>query len=142
MRASKILHLALAAALVVWPVAGLAQSAPDGFSCTFEVGQSQIYGDGAFRQHKAEPLQFTIAAVNLDAQRAELVTSKGRGPLRIVRAIGANHFLEVVTEGFLNITTIYAKDEKRGVHPAVHSRHFGLFGEPLIAQYTGACKPM
>jgi hypothetical protein len=47
-----------------------------------------------------------------------------------------------VTEGFLNITTIYAKDEKRGVHPAVHSRHFGLFGEPLIAQYTGACKPM
>ena len=30
-------------------------------------------------------------------------------------------------------------DERRGVYPAVHSRHFGLFGEPLIAQYTGTC---
>ena len=36
--------------------------------------------------------------------------------------------------------TIYTKDEKSGAHPAVHSRHFGLFGEPLIAQYTGSCK--
>ena len=32
------------------------------------------------------------------------------GTLKIVRAINANHFLEVVNEGFLNLTTIYDKD--------------------------------
>ena len=67
------------------------------------------------------------------------MTAEGKGTLRIVRALGATHFLEVVAEGYLNMTTVYQKDEKHGVYPAVHSRHFGLFGEPLIAQYTGAC---
>jgi hypothetical protein len=131
----------LAIVLLASPTAGTAQAPPGGFECTFAAGESQIYGDGEFRQRKAEPLRFKIASIDLDGQRAELVTASGKGPLRIVRAIGANHFLEVVTEGFLNITTVYARDEKRGVHPAVHSRHFGLFGEPLVAQYTGSCKP-
>ena len=34
------------------------------------------------------------------------------GALKIVRAINANHFLEVVNEGFLNLTTIYDKDPR------------------------------
>ena len=38
------------------------------------------------------------------------------------------HFLEVVTEGFLNITTVYDKDDTKGAYPAVHSRHFGHVG--------------
>ncbi len=80
-----------------------------------------------------------FAAIDLDNQRADLITAEGKGPLRIVRALGANHFLEVVAEGYLNITTIYALDSSQANYPAVHSRHFGLFGEPLVAQYTGAC---
>ena len=60
--------------------------------------------------------------------------------LRIVRAVNANHFLEVVTEGFLNLTTVYDLDPERKAHPAVHSRHLGLLGEPVIAQYYGFCR--
>ena len=54
--------------------------------------------------------------------------------------VNAMHFLEVVTEGFLNLTTVYDKDEARGAYPAVHSRHLGLFGQPLVTQYQGFCE--
>lgn len=121
------------------PAAG--QDGPAGFTCTFTRGTSQSYGKGVFRERPVRPLSFEIVGIDLDGQSAELVTQGGKGPLRIVRAIGANHFLEVVTEGFLNMTTIYDRDAERGFHPAVHSRHFGLFGEPFIAQYTGRCRP-
>jgi hypothetical protein len=132
--AAVLLGLAMAAA----PAA--AQGAPKGYACTFAKGASQAYAKGSFRARKAEPFTMQIAGIDLAGQRAELVTPSGKGTLRIVLAVGANHFLEAVTEGYLNITTVYSRDGKTGLYPAVHSRHFGLFGEPLIAQYTGTCK--
>ena len=78
----------------------------------------------------------------MEGQAARLLTGNagGAGTLRIVRAINANHYLEVVTEGFLNLTTIYDRDPATGTFPAVHSRHFGLLGQPVFAQYTGVCR--
>ena len=112
-----------------------------GFACSFRIGTTLTYDKSKFRRAVAKPLAFEIAAVDLEAQKAELVTAKGRGALRIVRALNANHYLEVVGEGFLNITTVYDRDARTGNHPAVHSRHFGLFGEPVVAQYQGFCLP-
>ncbi len=116
-----------------------AQETPKGFVCTFPRGASQAYAKGRYRSRPAKALAMEIGSIDLEGQRADLVTSDGKGTLRIVRALGANHYLEVVAEGYLNITTVYQRDEKQGRYPAVHSRHFGLFGEPLIAQYTGTC---
>jgi len=120
--------------------ADAAETTP-GFACTFKIGTTLTYDKSKFRRAVAKPLAFEIATVDLEAQKAELVTSKGRGALRIVRALNANHYLEVVGEGFLNITTVYDRDARTGSHPAVHSRHFGLFGEPVVAQYQGFCLP-
>lgn len=116
-----------------------AQDVPKGFACTFPRGASQAYAKGRYRSRPAKALKMEIGSIDLEGQRADLVTPEGKGTLRIVRALGANHYLEVVAEGYMNITTVYQRDEKQGRYPAVHSRHFGLFGEPLIAQYTGAC---
>ncbi len=112
-----------------------------GFSCTFRAGTTLSYTNARFKRAVAKPLAFDIAAIDLMGQKAELVTPKGRGEVKIVRALNANHFLEVVAEGFLNITTVYDFDAKAKAHPAVHSRHFGLFGEPVVAQYQGFCTP-
>lgn len=131
--------ISAAIAILVCGAPVAAQETPQGFTCDFTRGASQSYGKGRFRSRPAEAMKMVIGAIDLDGQRAELVTADGKGTLRIVRALGANHFLEVVAEGYLNITTIYQLDAKRNAYPAVHSRHFGLFGEPLIAQYTGAC---
>ena len=136
--AASALTAALAFPLLVTPAA--AQGSPTGYACTFPRGASQAYAKGRYRARPAQPHAMEIAGIDLAAQRADLVTPTGKGTLRIVLAVGANHFLEAVTEGYLNITTVYARDAKTGLHPAVHSRHFGLFGEPLIAQYTGTCK--
>ncbi len=142
MRIAKTLLLSYAlAALAVAPVR--AQDEPKGYVCSFKTGTSWSYDGGNFKPATAVPLAFEIAAIDLDKQSAQLVAAGGdntpSAALKIVRAINANHFLEVVNEGFLNLTTIYDKDATSGVYPAVHSRHFGVLGQPVFAQYAGTC---
>lgn len=129
------------ALLLLGATATCAAEPNTGFVCTFKAGTTLTYGAGKFKRQPAKPMSVEIASIDLDGQKAELVTAKGKGALRIVRALNANHYLEVVGEGFLNITTVYDRDAKAGSHPAVHSRHFGLFGEPVVAQYQGHCQP-
>lgn len=117
-----------------------AQEQPKALDCVFEVGNDVAYAGGEYKASPAHRLTFRIEAIDLDGQRAELHTEKGgKGEVKIVRAVNANHFLEVVNEGFLNMTTVYDYDADRKAHPAVHSRHLGLLGEPIIAQYYGFC---
>ena|SRR6516225_9114928 len=113
---------------------------PKAFNCTFVEGVTHSYDHGVFKAEKASPLTFGIANIDAKAQNAELKTRGGTGQLRIVQAVNAMHFIEVVTEGFLHLTTVYDKDEAKGAYPAVHSRHFGLFGQPLVTQYQGFCE--
>ncbi len=117
------------------------QDEPKGFMCSFSTGTSSIYENGAFKVKPPVALNFEIADIDLDAQTAHLITDgqNKAGALKIVRAINANHFLEVVNEGFLNLTTVYDKDAATGRHPAVHSRHLGVLGQPVFAQYAGFC---
>jgi hypothetical protein len=132
--------LVLSAALLASNIgAAVAESTPAAYKCTFNTGSSRSYSKGTYRAKPVKPLSLEIADIDLDNQRASLITENGKGALRAIRAINANHFIEAVTEGYLNLTTIYDFDPRRKAHPAVHSRHFGLFGEPVVAQYTGFC---
>ncbi len=137
--------VAVAAAIaMLMPFEVSAEGIAKRLSCTFDRGTSTTYEAGEFTSKPAQPLTFEIADIDLDAQSARLLTGEGdgAGTLRIVRALNANHFLEVVNEGFLNLTTIYELDASRGTYPAVHSRHLGLLGQPVFAQYSGQCKPL
>jgi len=114
---------------------------PKVLSCAFTGGAAGTYESGDFSSKPPHPLDFTIENIDLEQQSATLKTEPdGKvGKLSVIRAINANHFLEVVNEGFLNLTTVYDLDPKTGKFPAVHSRHFGLFGQPVFGQYTGFC---
>jgi hypothetical protein len=129
-----------AAVLLILLASVSAADEPKAFNCTFTEGVTHSYNNGAFVAEKASPLKFGISAIDTKSQNAELKTRGGTGQLRIVQAVNAMHFLEVVTEGFLHLTTVYDKDEAKGAYPAVHSRHFGLFGQPLVTQYQGFCE--
>jgi len=126
--------------LLILLASSSAADEPKAFNCTFTEGVTHSYNNGALIAEKASPLMFGISAIDGKAQSAELKTRGGTGQLRIVQAVNAIHFLEVVTEGFLHLTTVYDKDEAKGAYPAVHSRHFGLFGQPLVTQYQGFCE--
>ena len=139
--AGAVAAAACVAGLALAVTSAEAADTPTGFVCNFEAGTTLTYAEAKFHRAIATPMSFEIADIDLDGQKAGLVTPKGRGQLRVVRALNANHYLEVVAEGFLNITTIYDRDPAAGSHPAVHSRHFGLFGEPVVAQYQGFCLP-
>ena len=131
-------------ALLIFTTSGQAQTAPKSLKCEFGLGTTVTYAKGRYKSAKVLPLTFHILSIDLAGQKAALTTGKSnaKSVLRIVRAVNANHFLEVVAEGFLNTTTVYDLDKKTNNYPAVHSRHFGLFGEPVVAQYYGFCTSM
>lgn len=108
-------------------------------TCTFDQGVVRSFENGAFATEAASKLSFRIGDVDFARQTAVLLTKKGRGELRVVRAINANHYLEVASEGFLNMTTIYDAAQAGAPMLAVHSRHLGVIGQPVVAQYTGSC---
>lgn len=108
-------------------------------TCSFLSGAVKTYENGGFKDEKVESLEFIVEDIDQIRQTATLRTQQGKGELKMVRAIGANHYLEVVTEGFLNMTTIYDALESGGPMPAVHSRHFGFFGAPFVSQFYGTC---
>lgn len=133
--------LAILAGLGLLAGPAVAEDAPKSFNCSFTGGTSWSYDGGVFKSKAPSPLSFSIEDIDLEKQSATLKTTPDAKPgkLSVVRAINANHFLEVVTEGFLNLTTVYDKDQTVGKYPAVHSRHFGLLGQPVFGQYTGFC---
>ncbi|MGQ0672924.1 MAG: hypothetical protein ACT4N2_08620 [Hyphomicrobium sp.] len=118
------------------------EAPPKPLVCSFPSGSSHTYEKGSFQTQTPAPLSFEIADIDLDKQSAALVAADGgkAGKLALARAIGANHFLEIANEGFWTITTVYDRDAATGQHPAVHSRHLGVVGQPLVAQYTGSCR--
>jgi hypothetical protein len=141
MRSSTALGFGFLSAALCWAAPVGAQGEPKGYVCSFAAGTSSSYENGGFKVTPPAELNFEIADIDLDQQTARLVTDGQQKPgaLKIVRAINANHFLEVVNEGFLNLTTVYDKDAATGSHPAVHSRHLGVLGQPVFAQYAGFC---
>jgi hypothetical protein len=125
------------------PAAEAEREWPKSFTCTFDAGTRGSYEGGKFTSAETSPLSFEVTDIDLEGQGARLRTgdkSEASGTLRIVRAINANHFLEVVPEGFLNLTTIYDDENGNGEHPAVHSRHLGVLGQPMFSQYRGMCR--
>ena len=125
-----------------WSGDARADDWPKGFTCAFKTGTSANQVEGTFQQAPAAPLSFEVKAVDLEGQLAQMITKPGAAPaaLRIVRALNANHFIEVLNEGFLSLTTVYDKVASTGEFPAVHSRHVGVLGQAVIAQYLGSCK--
>ncbi|MFA5952703.1 MAG: hypothetical protein WC807_20780 [Hyphomicrobium sp.] len=131
--------MAIFLALAVPPAQS--QETPSALNCEFKEGTATSYEGGVFKSKAPQPLSFAIEGIDLEGQKAVLKTGEGAGgKLSIVRAINANHFIEAVNEGFLNLTTVYDKDPATGRYPAVHSRHFGILGQPVTGQYTGTCQ--
>ena len=133
--------LALFSSVAIVPASARADENAKGFACEFTSGIAGSYENGTFTSKPSAALKMTIENIDLGKQSATLHAEGSMGgKLAIARAIGANHFLEVANEGYWNITTIYDTDRKTGLNPAVHSRHLGVVGQPLFAQYTGTCR--
>lgn len=132
----------LAVLALLLPVAAQAQEWPKGLSCAFNTGTAADQVEGGFKQAPASPLSFEVRGIDLDAQIAQMLAKPEASPgtLRIVRALNANHFIEVLNEGFIGLTTVYDKVAATGEFPAVHSRHVGVLGQAVVAQYLGSCK--
>jgi hypothetical protein len=133
--------LAVAAFIALGTIPCRADDAPPAIACKFTLGASWSYNAGAYVNTPPEPLAFDVENIDVEAQSATLIIGgkPAAKPLRVIRALNANHYLEVAQEGFLNLTTIYDLDPATGTRPAIHSRHLGLLGQPIFAQYAGFC---
>lgn len=134
----------LAASLVVGLMGSLAHAADDQvgpLACSFKTGSAWSYTAGDYTRSDPQPLGFDIAEVNFEAQTARLIVDGkiASAALRVVRALNASHFIEVANEGYMNVTTVFDVDSAVGKRPAIHSRHLGVIGQPVFAQYAGFC---
>ncbi len=130
----------LGGGIVLIALAAHAKAGTKALHCTFESGAAWTYAAGKFNPQKLHRLAFIISHVEMQRQTAKLITDKGEAQLKTVQAVNARHFIEVASAGFLNLTTIYDKDETTGRFPAVHSRHFGVLGQALVSQFRGSCQ--
>lgn len=130
-----------AAIVLATGLSSAAADDPKTLICDFKAGSAHIYEKGGFKTEKAGGVTFRLAAIDPVRQTAEIASPRGSNGVRVVRAINALHFIEIVGEGFMNVTTVYDLDQARKAHPAVHSRHFGLLGQPIVSQYRGFCVP-
>jgi hypothetical protein len=114
------------------------------FRCNFSDGISTNWDSGK-------------PSLTKDARMAEMVfdqldTQKGSG--RLIGNAGVEniqtlsgdksiHIIEITPTRNMNITTIFAPVKKNpNLHPAVHSRHINLMGEPLTSQFVGLCNKL
>ncbi len=136
--------MALAGLVIAAGVAPASEDAPRRLGCAFGEGTVSTLEGADFRTTRAEPLSFELLEIDIEAQTARLKAegAVGAGIVRVIRAINANHYLEVAAEGFLNLTTVYDRNPATGTHPAIHSRHLGVVGQPVYARYTGACRAL
>ena len=114
---------------------------PNAFRCHFNHGGAWIHQDGKYTEETVKALDLHIVTGKSGSASAVLKTAEGSARLKHVAALDANHYLEVTVGGYLNITTIFDQISKEGGYPAVHSRHFGVLGKPLVSQYRGICRP-
>ena len=142
MIATRTAALLLALAAVSLPARAETDDVPKVLACEFQSGTFTSFEAGQPKARRADPMNFNIVGLDLASMTATISTSAAGtfGQVRIVRAVGAIHFLEVLTEGFLATTTVYDPDPATGVRLALHSRHMGLVGQPLMASYTGVCR--
>ena len=112
---------------------------PKSLKCAFDTGNVYELKEGRFVPKPAGAYRFVIVDIDLTTGIAMLKGTDATSPLKIVRAIGAHHFIEVSSEGFLNLTTVYDPQPGSERYLAAHSRHFGVLGEPLISQFAGSC---
>jgi hypothetical protein len=137
---------AVLAAIFLAGISGLtpskpAQAAdlPSAMACTFLDGGAWSYEKSTFASKPVAKFLFTVRDIDRATMTAKLERKDGLAALRMVQAVDALHFIEVGVEGYLNLTTIYEK-QATGEHPAVHSRHVAVLGEPLVSQYRGTCQ--
>ena len=116
-----------------------ASDLPSALACTFLDGGAWSFEKGAFAPKSVDKFAFVMRDIERSAMTARLERKDGLAMLRMVQAVDALHFIEVGVEGYLNLTTVYEK-QPNGDHPAVHSRHVAVLGEPLVSQYRGTCK--
>ena len=119
--------------------AARASDLPAGLACAFLDGGAWSYEKGAFAQKPVDKYAFTVRDIDRTAMTARIERKDGLALLRMVQAVDALHFIEVGVEGYLNLTTVYER-QANGEHPAVHSRHVAVLGEPLVSQYRGTCQ--
>jgi len=112
---------------------------PGGFICNFEDGGAWTYEAGKFSPEGGKALKIEIRHDPKNTTTATLKTSDGASKLKRVAALDADHYLEVTVGGYLNITTIFDKIAGQEGFPAVHSRHLGILGRPIVSQYRGIC---
>ena len=91
-------------------------------------------------KNSTQNFEFYFDSIDHAKSRARMIGNAGSEDIAAVQGDFTVSFIEIVPVGTINVTTVYAWNNKAGHFKAVHSRHTAI-GGPSPSQQYGFCQP-
>lgn len=135
-------------ALLLGALASLAASAQDvarlraspTFRCAFASNATaDMRGDVPRASLDREQFELVFDQVSVRNGSGRMIGNAGGVDVRVIEGDAGITLIEPLESGFLQITAIYAAQNRDGRFKAVHSRHSAFTAMPIPSQYYGSC---
>ena len=116
-------------------------------SCVFTLMTTGNWDASGAAKVEVKPRSFKVSFESIDTEDGTAIVNGEFGPLPIITklSIWSLHFLQMGSEGFLRLTTVFDTESRSGKYKAVHSIHEytkielpGFTSRP--EQYVGECE--
>jgi hypothetical protein len=110
--------------------------------CTFpRVAQANWRDDSPKPIVKNQDFGFEIRAIDSSKGTAVIGGELGTANVPVIKGIDTLTVIERTVLGMVNVTSVFAAQDKAGRFKAVHSRHLGGGKSPFPSQSYGYCIP-
>lgn len=137
--------LALAAVLCLTAVPSASANdlpRPGAFVCGFGEAATTIHDKNGFKTDVGEAsMSFTVAGIDYDAGKAQLVGNAGTAPLIVMNGSGKATFIEITSAGVVHSLTIFSIPGPLKGYVSVYSRHSAFLDDIIVSQNYGYCEP-
>jgi hypothetical protein len=116
-------------------------------SCVFTLMTTANWDASGAAKVEVKPASFKVSFHSINTEDGTAIVNGPFGPLPIITnlSIWSLHFLQMGSEGFLRLTTVFDTESRPGKYKAVHSIHEytkielpGFTSRP--EQYAGECE--
>jgi len=109
---------------------------PKSLKCEFTSGVFHAWGEET--KINSDKLEMVFDSIDAKARTARIIGNAGAEDVAVILTPDHLSFMEITGAGNINLTTVYLSPSELR---AVHSRHVGLDGWPLLSQSYGICRP-
>lgn len=112
------------------------------FVCEFAEAAVTVHGKDGFDTDVGEAsMSFTVAGIDYDAGKAQLVGHAGTAQLIAINGFDKATFIEITSAGVVHSLTVFSIPGPLKGYVSVYSRHSAFLDEIIVSQNYGYCEP-